>query len=123
MTLLFHRKDESRQPTLQEIEKQALDVFRQKKAKDITKDDKKGLMSMEKKEAMALQAKLQDISYEQLKDFYENVPAEEREFALILMEHKISDLFFLATGIEQEELDVIWSKLGLEADQEYVKMQ
>lgn len=64
MTLLFHRKDESKQPTLQEIEKQALDVFRQKKAKDITKDDKKGLMSMEKKEAMALQAKLQDISYE-----------------------------------------------------------
>ena len=80
-------------------------------------------MSMEKKEAMALQAKLQDISFGQLKDFYQNVRAEQRDFALILMEHKISDQFFLATGIEQEELDVVWSKLGLDKDEDYQQMQ
>ena len=40
-----------------------------------------------------------------------------------MMEHKISDQFSLATGIEQDELDVVWQKLGLSTDPEYLKME
>ena len=122
MTLVFHRKDQSKQPVLQEVEKQALDIFRQKKAKDLAKDDAKGLLQMEKKEAMKLQSKLQDISFDEFKHFYTQVELSEREQALVLMEHRISDLFFLATGIEQEDLDVIWGRLGLQNDPEYKTM-
>lgn len=78
---------------------------------------------MNKKEALKLQTKLQDISFDEFKNFYTNVGVTEREHALVLMEHRISDLFYLSSGIEQDELDVVWSKLGLENDPEYKHMQ
>ena len=123
MTLLFYKKDMSKQNEFQEIEKQALDIFRAKKAKDLVKDDAKGLLKMEKKEAMKLQIKLQDISFDEFRHFYTIVPLTEREQALVLMEHRISDLFFLASGIEQDELDVVWNNLKLDTDPDYLKMQ
>jgi len=97
-----------------------LDVFREKKAKDLVKEDKKGLMKLDKEKALSLQKQLQDISYEHLKHFYTNVPDEQKEFELLMMENQISDQFFIKTGFEQEELDIVFSSLNLLEDQDYL---
>lgn len=76
---------------------------------------------MGKKEAMAAQKALQDLSIEQIKELKKLPPAAIQD-EIRYLQPKLYDKLFLQVGVEQHELDLNIDKLDMENDEDYKNM-
>ena len=69
---------------------------------------------MGKQEALKVNKALITLNLEQLKDFHENIPKEQRKEEYKFIEPMIEDKLFLWTGIEREHLQIVLGILKMD---------
>ena len=78
-------------------------------------------ITMSKKEAIALQQKVQALSIDQIKELKSMAPSEI-QVEITYLQPKLQDMFFQQTGIDVDDLSWNTEKLDLDNDEEYVKI-
>ena len=76
---------------------------------------------MTRKEAIAGQLSLQELSIEQIKGLKAMAPAELND-EVRYVQQKLTDSLFLQNGIELDDLQTSTAALKLEEDEEYMKI-
>ena len=77
-------------------------------------------VTLDKKEAITLQKKMQSLSVNQIREL-KAMPPAALQSEIIYLPSILQDKFFLATGVETDELNFNTDKLELEKDEEYTK--
>ena len=97
---------------LGQIEAQAVAYCRSIKL--ATAADSPAIAAMTRKEALAAQKQMQEISITQYKELLEDFDADRVGEQQRFMEPALQDQFFLKTGIEPEDLDIVIAKYRLD---------
>ena len=85
---------------------------------DKPRDD---MTTMTKKEALKIQQVMFDLVIEHQKEL-KKLPQDELQEELKIMQLRLSDKLYFATGVESDELDAATDRLELEEDDEYKQM-
>jgi hypothetical protein len=76
---------------------------------------------MQKKEILAIQKKLQDITIDVIESL-KTMPPAQIENETRFMQPKMTDELFLKTGVEHEELEFHVRALHLDEDQDFIAL-
>ena len=76
------------------------------------------MLTMDKKEALAIHKIMFNIVIQHQKDLQE-VPPDKLNQEIQAMQPVLQDKLYFSTGIESDELDASTERLGLEEDPEY----
>lgn len=87
---------------------------------DLVKPEEQRAATMSKKEAIATQIALQNLSLEMIKDL-QKMPEAVLQNETQYLQPKLHDQLFNQTGIDFEDLDANTIRLELEKDPEYIK--
>ena len=81
------------------------------------------MLNMSRKEALKVQKEAQGLQLEQLRNFYETIPKDQRPEEIKYLKPMLDDKLFMRTGVEHEHLDIIWANLQMDNDPEWKDMQ
>ena len=87
---------------------------------DLVKPEEERAPTMSKKEAIAAQIALQNLSLDMIKDL-QTMPEAVLQNETQYLQPKLHDQLFLQTGVDFDDLDANTIRLKLEEDPEYIK--
>ena len=76
---------------------------------------------LSKKEILAVQKQLQDLSIEAIESL-KTLPPAMIQMEAVFLPYKLVDNLFLRTGVEQVDLDFSTLRLEMDKDDEYIAM-